>query len=338
MPWSSAAGRRTDPPRPRRCSCSRSSCWASSASRSARRRSCARRPRPPPTPRRWPGAQEIQRQLEAQWATFGTTDMTAIDERAVVAKMARVRAPQRRRGSIPKQRREINGADVKAWVVTERQLGEDARAVDRADATATARARATLHARRADGRGRLRARRPAPAGRAAPRITRRGVGRAREEDRPSRRDCPGTSSRSACSSRPRLHGLAERGPAARRRRRARRQAVELAPQVRRQGRARRQLGPAGDRARPRPPVIDPLRRAAPRARLLHDLARGGPLRPPAHRRRRLSAPTARRRRVRRPARRRRARHQARRLGEAGPDAVIFAVVPGDRHATAARRT
>ena len=39
---------------------------------------------------------------------------------------------------------EIDGVDVRAWVVTEDQLGEDAERIDRADSDATAKARATL--------------------------------------------------------------------------------------------------------------------------------------------------------------------------------------------------
>ena len=34
------------------------------------------------------GAHEIKRQLQVQWATFGTTDVSAIDRAAVVAQMA----------------------------------------------------------------------------------------------------------------------------------------------------------------------------------------------------------------------------------------------------------
>src|SRR5688500_8208380 len=76
------------------------------------------------------GAREIKRQLEVQWATFGTTDVSAINRIAVVAQMA---AYARRNGARldPDHPPEINGADVKAWVETEAQLGEDAEDVER---------------------------------------------------------------------------------------------------------------------------------------------------------------------------------------------------------------
>jgi hypothetical protein len=76
------------------------------------------------------GAREIKRQLELQWARFGTTDATAIDTGAVVAAMADY---ARRNGARldPDHPPRIDGADVKAWVQTEAELGEDAAEVDR---------------------------------------------------------------------------------------------------------------------------------------------------------------------------------------------------------------
>ena len=50
------------------------------------------------------GARKIKRQLEVQWATFGTTDVSAIDRIAVMARMADYRAATAR-GSIPTIRR-----------------------------------------------------------------------------------------------------------------------------------------------------------------------------------------------------------------------------------------
>ena len=89
------------------------------------------------------GAREIKRQLEVQWATFGTTDVSAINRIAVVAQMA---AYARRNGARldPDHPPEINGADVKAWVETEAQLGEDAEDVERDQTRGEARARARL--------------------------------------------------------------------------------------------------------------------------------------------------------------------------------------------------
>jgi hypothetical protein len=89
------------------------------------------------------GAREIKRQLELQWATYGTTDVTAIDRAAVVAQMAEY---ARRNGARldPDHPPVINGADVKAWVETERDLGEDAEDVDREQTRGEAKARARL--------------------------------------------------------------------------------------------------------------------------------------------------------------------------------------------------
>ena len=89
------------------------------------------------------GAHEIERQLQVQWATFGTTDVSAIDRAAVVAQMADY---ARRNGARldPDHPPEIVAADVKAWVETEDELGEDAADVDREQTRGEARARARL--------------------------------------------------------------------------------------------------------------------------------------------------------------------------------------------------
>jgi hypothetical protein len=89
------------------------------------------------------GAREIKRQLEVQWATYGTTDISAIDRAAVVARMADYARENRARLD-PEHAPEINGADVKAWVETEQDLGKDAAEVDRDQTRGDARARARV--------------------------------------------------------------------------------------------------------------------------------------------------------------------------------------------------
>src|SRR5918999_1216360 len=89
------------------------------------------------------GANEIKRQLEIQWATYGTTDVDAIDHAAVVAAMADY-ARQNGARLDPRHEPEINAADVRVWVVTEEPLGEDARRIDSEDTDGEARARAAL--------------------------------------------------------------------------------------------------------------------------------------------------------------------------------------------------
>jgi hypothetical protein len=89
------------------------------------------------------GAREIKRQLEVQWATFGTTSIRAIDEPLVVARMREY--AERNGGRLdPRREPDINGVDVRVWVVSEDELGEDARSVDSEHDRGVARARATL--------------------------------------------------------------------------------------------------------------------------------------------------------------------------------------------------
>ena len=89
------------------------------------------------------GAQEIKRQLQVQFATFGTTDVSAIDEEAVRARMADYAARNEARLD-PRHKPDIDGVTVRAWVVSEDTLGEDARQLDRESTDGEARARATL--------------------------------------------------------------------------------------------------------------------------------------------------------------------------------------------------
>jgi hypothetical protein len=86
------------------------------------------------------GAREIKRQLEVQWATFGTTSIDAIDRPLVYARMEEYAA--RNGGRVTDKK--VEGVDVHVWVDTEEELGEDARRVDSEHDRGEARARATL--------------------------------------------------------------------------------------------------------------------------------------------------------------------------------------------------
>jgi hypothetical protein len=92
------------------------------------------------------GVRDIERQLEAQWSTFGTTDIAAIDKGRVVAKMADY--AHRNGGRLaPAHPPTIDGADVKAWTDTEAELGKssaDLKASEHTRGQAHARARLTL--------------------------------------------------------------------------------------------------------------------------------------------------------------------------------------------------
>ena len=109
------------------------------------------------------GAREIKRQLEQQWATFGTTDISAIDKNLVVARMREY--ADRNGGRLdPENPPEIDSADVRVWVETLSTLGKDARG-RRAGGLARlgARTRRGLarHVARRRGRARRHERRPA---------------------------------------------------------------------------------------------------------------------------------------------------------------------------------
>jgi Putative Flp pilus-assembly TadE/G-like len=86
------------------------------------------------------GAEEIKRQLIAQWATYGTTDVNMINRGLVIAKMDEY---ARKNGGIVVAR-DLKGVDVKATVVTEEELGEGAKPIDQEDAKGEAKARARL--------------------------------------------------------------------------------------------------------------------------------------------------------------------------------------------------
>jgi hypothetical protein len=86
------------------------------------------------------GATEIKRQLMAQWATYGTTDVQLVSEPLVLAKMA----DYARRNGARIVAHDIDGIDVKVTVTTEETLGRDARGSDSEDARGEAKARARL--------------------------------------------------------------------------------------------------------------------------------------------------------------------------------------------------
>ena len=88
------------------------------------------------------GAQEIQRQLEAQYALSGFTDPTVISEPLVIAKMRAYAA--KNDGRLVKQELNLLAVDVKAWVVSEDELGGDAEPAGREDFQAEAKARAQV--------------------------------------------------------------------------------------------------------------------------------------------------------------------------------------------------
>ena len=89
------------------------------------------------------GAREVKRQLELQWATFGTTDVSAIDQALVRARMADY-ADQNGGRLDPDHPPEINGVDIRVWVDTEKELGKDAEHAGSEHDRGGARARATL--------------------------------------------------------------------------------------------------------------------------------------------------------------------------------------------------
>jgi hypothetical protein len=88
------------------------------------------------------GATEIRRELEAQWATTGVTNLQAISHAAVVAQMASY--AKKNRATLLADQVVISGVDVKAVVTTDQTLGEQANRLHRADAKGEAHARARI--------------------------------------------------------------------------------------------------------------------------------------------------------------------------------------------------
>jgi hypothetical protein len=88
------------------------------------------------------GAKEIQRQLQAQWATLGYTSPAAIGVGEVEAEMAEY--ARRNDGVVVDSEINVLAVDVKVWTASERELGEDAAPARSEDFKATARARAQV--------------------------------------------------------------------------------------------------------------------------------------------------------------------------------------------------
>ena len=86
------------------------------------------------------GAHEIRRQLIAQWATTGTTNLQAVSRPLVLARMHEYA----KKNDATLVASDINGVDVKAEVTTDGELGEDARGVRAEGKKGEARARARL--------------------------------------------------------------------------------------------------------------------------------------------------------------------------------------------------
>ena len=89
------------------------------------------------------GANEIKRQLMAQWATQGFTDVSQISRPLVIAQMAAY-AKKNDATLLPVRPGDINGVDVKARVTTDDTLGRDAKGIGEQDAKGEAKARARV--------------------------------------------------------------------------------------------------------------------------------------------------------------------------------------------------
>jgi hypothetical protein len=88
------------------------------------------------------GATEIRRQLQVQWATYGTTNVSAISRPLVIAKMQEY--AKKNGATLLVDKVQIVGVDVKATVATDEALGKDAKNIDSEDAKGYAKARARV--------------------------------------------------------------------------------------------------------------------------------------------------------------------------------------------------
>jgi len=89
------------------------------------------------------GAREIKRQLLVQWATTGTTSISAINRPLVIAQMT-LYAKKNDATLLPPRLGDINGVDVKARVTTDEELGDGAKEIGEEDAKGEAQARARV--------------------------------------------------------------------------------------------------------------------------------------------------------------------------------------------------
>ncbi|HET6691467.1 MAG TPA: pilus assembly protein TadG-related protein, partial [Miltoncostaeaceae bacterium] len=89
------------------------------------------------------GAEEIKRQLMAQWATAGTTDISLISRPLVIARMTEY-AEKNGATLLPPQAGDIQGVDVKARVTTDQELGDGAKEIGEEDAKGEAHGRARI--------------------------------------------------------------------------------------------------------------------------------------------------------------------------------------------------
>jgi hypothetical protein len=88
------------------------------------------------------GAEEIKRQLMAQWATTGTTDITLINQVLVRAQMRAY--AKKNDATLIESSVVIQGVDVKAAVTTDDDLGDGAKEIGKEDAEGQAHARARI--------------------------------------------------------------------------------------------------------------------------------------------------------------------------------------------------
>ena len=88
------------------------------------------------------GATEIRRQLMAQWATYGTTDLKRLNQAMVRAKMAQY--AKMNKATLVQSKVVIRGVDVKATVTTDPDLGKEGGQVKNADEEGEAKARARV--------------------------------------------------------------------------------------------------------------------------------------------------------------------------------------------------
>ena len=88
------------------------------------------------------GAREIRRQLIAQWASGGATDISMLDQALVRLRMAEY--AKKNDATVIPSSVVVNGVDVKVAVTTDEELGDGAEDIDEEDAKGQAHARARI--------------------------------------------------------------------------------------------------------------------------------------------------------------------------------------------------